>query len=113
MRGASNRTIQKRRRLVIGGTAPIARPHTHEVGSPKPMLWIYERSNETLRIETRFDNATNEYVLITRRVDGTEQVERFPDAPSFQTRLDSLERQLEAEEWRNRSVTALHDGWKL
>jgi len=77
------------------------------------MLWIYERSNEILRIETRFDNATNEYVLITRRVDGTEQVERFPDAPSFQTRLDSLERQLEAEEWRNRSVTALHDGWKL
>jgi len=77
------------------------------------MLWIYERSNQTLRIETRYDNATKEYVLITRRVDGTEQVERFLDGPSFQARLASLERQLDAEQWQNRSVTALHDGWRL
>ena len=77
------------------------------------MLWIYERSSQTLRIETRFDNATKEYVLITRRPDDTEQVERFRDPASFQTRLDSLERQLETEEWQSRSVTALHDGWKL
>ena len=77
------------------------------------MLWIYERSNQTLRIETRYDSATKEYVLIIRRIDDTEQVERFPDGPSFQARLDSLERQLDAEEWQNRSVTALHDGWKL
>jgi hypothetical protein len=77
------------------------------------MLWIYERSNQTLRIETRFDNATDEYVLITRRADGTEQIERFPDAPSFQVRLDGLERQLDAERWQNRSVIALHDGWKI
>ena len=77
------------------------------------MLWTYERSKQTLRIETRFDNATNEYVLIIRRPDATEQVERFRDAASFKTRLDSLERQLDTEEWENRSVIALHDGWKL
>ncbi len=77
------------------------------------MLWTYERSNQMLRIETRFDNATKEYVLIVRRPDATEQVERFSDPASFQTRLDSLERQLDAEEWENRSVTALHDGWRL
>lgn len=77
------------------------------------MLWTYERSNQTLRIETRFDNATKEYVLITRHPDATEQVERFREPASFQVRLDSLERELEAEQWQNRSVIALHDGWKL
>jgi hypothetical protein len=77
------------------------------------MLWIYERSNQTLQVETRFDSAKNEYVLIVRPLDGTEQVERFPDAMSFQSRLNALERQLEADHWQNRSAIALQDGWKL
>jgi hypothetical protein len=77
------------------------------------MLLIYERSNQTLQVETRFDNATNEYVLTLRPLDGTEQVERFPDATGFRNRLNSLEHQLESEHWQNRSATALPDAWKL
>jgi hypothetical protein len=61
------------------------------------MLWIYERSNQILQVETRFDDSNKEYLLIIRPLDGTEQVERFRDAASFQTRLSNLERQLEDE----------------
>ncbi len=78
-----------------------------------PMLWIYERNNQTLHVETRFDAANKEYLLIIRSLDGKEQIERFPDAPSFQSRLSSLERQLEAERWETHSAVAMHDGWKL
>ena len=68
------------------------------------MLWIYERNNQTLRVETRFDAVNKEYLLIIRSLDGTDQVERFPDAPSFQARITSLERQLEAEHWATQSA---------
>jgi hypothetical protein len=77
------------------------------------MLWIYERNNQKLHVETRFDAANREYLLIIRPLDGTEQIERFPDAPSFQSRLTSLERQLEAEHWETHSAVAMHDGWTL
>lgn len=77
------------------------------------MLWIYERSNQTLHVETRFDEINKEYLLILRPLDGTEQVERFPDSASFQVRLSNLEQQLEAEHWETQSAVAMHDGWNL
>jgi len=77
------------------------------------MLWIYERSNQKLKVETKFDKKRKEYLLIIRPLDGTEQVETFKDAASFQTRLTKLEKQLEAEHWQTHSVVAVHDGWKL
>ena len=54
-----------------------------------------------------------DFRLVIRRFDGTEQVETFADAATFQTRLTSLERQLEAESWQTQSAVAMHDGWKL
>ena len=77
------------------------------------MLWIYERNSQTLHVETRFDAANKEYLLIIRSLDGKEQIERFPDAASFQLRLSSLERQLETDHWQTHSTIAVHDGWKL
>ena len=77
------------------------------------MLLIYERSPQTLQVETRFDADTREYVLIVRRPDATEQVERFRDSTSFRSRLTDVEHQLEAERWQTRSATALVDAWNL
>ena len=77
------------------------------------MLWIYERSNQTLHIETKFDNETNEYVLIIHPLDGTQQVERFRDVASFQVRVDNLERQLHADHWQSHGMITMRDGWKL
>ena len=76
------------------------------------MLWIYERFHQTLQVQTRFDHANREYVLIVCPL-GERAVERFSDAASFQARLSKLERQLEAELWKTRSAVAIRDGWKL
>jgi hypothetical protein len=78
------------------------------------MLLIYEGSHhQTLQVETRFDADAREYVLIVRRPNATEQVERFRDSTSFRRRLTDLEHQLEDERWQKRSATALPDAWKL
>jgi hypothetical protein len=76
------------------------------------MLWIYERFHQTLQVQTRFDHANKEYVLIVRPL-GEREVERFSDVASFQARLRTLERQLDSELWKTRSAVTIRDGWKL
>ena len=78
------------------------------------MIWIFERGNESLRLETRYENDTTEYVLIVHHPDGSHQTERFNDSVTFQTRLDSLEKKLGRENWHYVGAPVLlRDGWKL
>lgn len=77
------------------------------------MLWIYQRGSEMLRVETRFDNDTEEYVLIVYREDGTQQAARFKDGDLFQTSLETLEKHLDSESWQSDGVRLLRDGWKI
>lgn len=77
------------------------------------MVWIYLRGSESLRVETRFDNETNEYVLNVYREDGTQQAARFKDAALFQARLETLEKDLDRESWQADGVRLLRDGWKI
>jgi hypothetical protein len=63
------------------------------------MIWFWSRAKEKLQLETRFDNDTREYLLTIRYSDSRQEFERFPDVASFQQRLSSLERQLEADHW--------------
>jgi hypothetical protein len=63
------------------------------------MIWFWSRAKEKLQLETRFDNDSREYVLTIRYPDNRPEFERFPDVASFQKRLTSLERQLEADHW--------------
>lgn len=51
------------------------------------MLWLYQRDAEMCLIETVFDNATHEYVLVTAKGLPTEREERFADGTIFQARL--------------------------
>jgi hypothetical protein len=82
------------------------------LANPENMLWTYERTNHTLLVETRIDNTCKEYVLIIR-ADGTEQIEHFADAVSFQMRIVAIERQLQKEQWHTHNGVALRDAWKL
>lgn len=75
------------------------------------MLWFFERNHESLRLETRDDNDTAEYVRIVHELNGDPQIERFKDAVTFRHRLESLERQLETEHWTQHGPILLHDGW--
>lgn len=78
------------------------------------MLWIYARGQESLRIETRFDNETGEYVLIFYRDDGNHQIERFQDPDSFGSRLEAVEQQLNTEAWHSDGPPmVLRDGWRI
>jgi hypothetical protein len=71
------------------------------------MIWFWSRAKEKMQLETRFDNDTKEYLLTIRYPDGRQEFERFPDITSFQQRLVSLERQLEADHWIQSGTPAL------
>jgi hypothetical protein len=76
------------------------------------MIWIFERQQEVLRVETRFDIETAEFVLRLTAPSGAVQVERFRNVATFQQRLEVLEAELEAERWVQQGPVFLHDGWK-
>jgi hypothetical protein len=76
------------------------------------MLWFFEREEQSVRLETRYDNDTAEYVAVTTYPDGREETERFSDADRFRQWLEAWERVLEAEHWtRGGSPIVLPDGW--
>ena len=78
------------------------------------MIWLYQRDNEALQLETRFDNATGEFVLIQQRPGNTEITERFSSEDAFRARLQALSAALDEERWhRNGPPLLLNDGWKI
>lgn len=77
------------------------------------MIWLYERGPEVLRIETRFDQATNEFELIWHRPDGSSEAERFATEATFRARLESIEAALKSDHWNiNGSPQILTAGWR-
>jgi hypothetical protein len=77
------------------------------------MVWFYEKSGGALRIETRFDSATDEYVLQVAWPGRPTLTERFSDTQAFEARVLALERQLEEERWRQvGSPEILPHGWR-
>jgi hypothetical protein len=78
------------------------------------MIWIYERGQEALRIETRVDTTTGDFVAVVVWADGQKQEERFRTETAFRTRLLALERQLADEHWTQiGGPTVLEEGWHL
>ena len=63
------------------------------------MIWFWSRDSQEMRLETRYDNDTSEFVLIVHYPDGRQQMERFSGSTEYRTRLQVLEQQLEAERW--------------
>ena len=77
------------------------------------MIWFYRGSAGDLRIETRFDSATAEYVLEVAWPGRPVMTERFSDAAAFDSRVLELERQLEQEQWQQvGSPEILPHGWR-
>ena len=77
------------------------------------MIWLFERDVHAIRIETRFDRASGEYVLVTEERNGARKTERFRDAAAFRLRLEALEEQLESNHWTRTGPFLLRDGWRL
>ena len=78
------------------------------------MIWLFERGSEALRLETRYDNASDEYVLVVVWSDHRTETERFSEKTAFEARLQRLEERLAAEQWTQVGPPALvYDGWRL
>ena len=76
------------------------------------MLWFFDRDDEKVEVETRFDNNTLDYVLTIRWPDGREETERCADSESFSARVNALAEQLKSMNWRNTgSPIVLPEGW--
>ena len=77
------------------------------------MVWLFERSDESLQIETRYDNDTSEFVAIIRHPDGHEHTERFRESDQLRAWLVTWERDLETQHWTPQAggPVFLPDGW--
>jgi hypothetical protein len=77
------------------------------------MIWLFERGDEVVRLETRVDNASGEYVLVSTWADSPPRIERYRDYAKYQARVLALEGQLAADHWTQvGGPTILSDGWR-
>ena len=78
------------------------------------MIWLYERGDATMTIETRFNRESKKYELIWHEADSSTRVETFDDESSFRTRLTSVSKALSEQRWRQSGPPTVDpDGWKL
>lgn len=76
-------------------------------------MWFYERPGASLRIETRVDSATGDYLLQVERPGQPTTTERFKNLHAFEKRLLAIEEQLAAERWTQVSgPEILPHGWR-
>jgi hypothetical protein len=77
------------------------------------MVWFFAKGNDSVRIETRFDNTAREFVLEVVWPDRPLATERFSNLDKFQSRVLALEAQLEAEAWAQVGNAAIQPhGWR-
>jgi hypothetical protein len=63
------------------------------------MIWLYERDDEAMRVETRVDPQTGEYVGTLIWPDGRRETQRSADGPSFSAWLRGLADDLQRCRW--------------
>jgi hypothetical protein len=77
------------------------------------MIWFFARDNDSVRVETRFDNSSREFVLEVAWADRPLQSERFTDLAAFQARVMTVEAQLEAARYAQvGNPEILPHGWR-
>ncbi len=75
------------------------------------MIWIYEKDAQAVGLETRYDNRTLQYVLITHWPD-RDDIERYEKLEDFRERLLTLERTLADDAWQRAGPPILSPaGW--
>jgi hypothetical protein len=75
------------------------------------MIWLYEKDDQAMRLETRYDNRTLQYVLVIHRGD-TRETERYEKLEDFRQRLLTLEKSLKTDQWKRSGPPVLDPtGW--
>ena len=76
------------------------------------MIWFFGRDDQSLRLDTRYDNDTSELVVMLHHPDRRAQTERFTNPEACRTWLLALEHNLELQHWtRHGSPVFLPYGW--
>lgn len=75
------------------------------------MLWFFERDDQSLRLETRYENETAHIVVIIHWPDGRLQTERFADLDACRTWLLAFDQVIAAERWTTKGPIVLPYGW--
>jgi hypothetical protein len=77
------------------------------------MVWFFSRGNDSVRVETRFDNASREFVLDVTWPHQPVITERFDDLGTFEARVLAVEAQLEAQSFAQVGTPKiLSYGWR-
>jgi hypothetical protein len=77
------------------------------------MLWFFDREDESLGLETRYDNDRSEFVAVVRYPDGRERAERFSTLDDFQKWIDAFDQRLRQQNWAGRGgPIVLPYGWR-
>jgi hypothetical protein len=74
------------------------------------MIWFFERGDQAVKLETRFDRDGKDYVLTITWPDARTVTERYPSVDEFRTRVGALQRELDAERWTQRGSPTLITG---
>jgi hypothetical protein len=78
------------------------------------MIWLYQRGDATMTLETRFNRESQKYELIWHEADESTRVETFDDESSFRRRLTSVSKALIEQRWRQSGPPTIDpDGWRL
>src|SRR3990170_6247110 len=87
---------------------------TPTIESSRPMIWLFERGTDIVRLVTQYDEASKEYRVSIEWADGRCEREAHTDLASFNSRILSLERQLATEHWTLMPglPQILADGWR-
>jgi hypothetical protein len=76
------------------------------------VVWFYTRDTQTLTLETRYDNATHEFVGILTDLAGPPITKRFATPESFREWIVWIERDLATRNWKSDGPPhILPDGW--
>jgi hypothetical protein len=77
------------------------------------VVWFYSRNHQSLAVETRYDNASSEFVGTVRLPGGPSVTKRFSTALAFREWLQTVERDLIADLWASDGPPhILPDGWR-
>ncbi len=64
------------------------------------MVWFYTRGQQSLTLETRYDNETSEYVALVVNANAQPETKRFQTVHQFRAWLIRFEQELAADQWR-------------
>jgi hypothetical protein len=78
------------------------------------MIWFFSREDEQLRVETRYDNEAQDYVLVVHWPGGRTQTERFSTESQFRHRVHQLQQYIDGDGWSSsRPPEITRDGWRV